>query len=195
MLHFTARQIGERVRLRDHETEKDRVLEGVLEELDLAHREDVWRRARIGDEWVYITDWDRYDVIERDGKTVPDVEGVYRILSDDLVESERLVQRDNEGQWWPYPYSFSGWRTAELLTFAGLEPEPELEPDYPEIKDPEERERFLNDLRVKSSAWEAGYEAARSGEQRFTNPYSVCSICEEIGGKHNKPKHDKYFSE
>lgn len=195
MLRFATHQIGQHVRLRDHESEHGQVVEGVLEELDLAHRDEVWHRARIGGEWVYLTDWGRYDVLERDGKTIPEAEGVYRIVSDEVSETERLVQLDDNGQWWPYPYVFSGWRTAELLNFDGLELEPELKPDYPEIKNPEERERHLNELRAKSSAWEAGYAAAQSGEQRFTNPYAVCSICEEIGGKHDQLKHDKYYAE
>lgn len=46
------------------------------------------------------------------------------------------VQRAEDGTWWPYPYSFSGWREVELRGF-DLIPIEELQADVPEIRNPE----------------------------------------------------------
>lgn len=66
---------------------------------------------------------------------VPTESGVYRAVSD---WSDIRVQLDETGQWWPYPYSFSGWRTSEMSLFR-LTALPELEMDVPEIRNPEIR--------------------------------------------------------
>lgn len=67
---------------------------------------------------------------------VPTEPGVYTAKRDG---QELTVQLDGTGQWWPYPYSFSGWRSSELSLF-GLTLLPELELDVPEIPNPELRE-------------------------------------------------------
>lgn len=67
---------------------------------------------------------------------VPTEPGVYRGVNE--LQDIR-VQLDETGQWWPYPYSFSGWRTSELSLFE-LTLLPELEPDVPEIRNPHLRE-------------------------------------------------------
>lgn len=69
---------------------------------------------------------------------VPEKPGVYKGYKAD-VALEIFVQLDETGQWWPYPYSFSGWRTGELSLFE-LTELPELKPDVPEIRNPELRE-------------------------------------------------------
>jgi hypothetical protein len=48
------------------------------------------------------------------------------------------VQLGFDGQWWPYPFIFSGWRNSELELFA-MESLPTLELDIPEIPNPELR--------------------------------------------------------
>ena len=30
------------------------------------------------------------------------------------------AQLDIDGKWWPFPYSFSGWRESELMTFNSI---------------------------------------------------------------------------
>ncbi len=67
---------------------------------------------------------------------VPTEPGVYSAKRDG---QELTVQLDGTGQWWPYPYSFSGWRVSELSLFE-LTLLPELELAVPEIPDPELRE-------------------------------------------------------
>ncbi len=66
---------------------------------------------------------------------VPTEPGVYRAVND---WQDIRVQLDETGQWWPYPYSFSGWRASELSLFE-LTALPELEMDVPEIRNPEIR--------------------------------------------------------
>jgi hypothetical protein len=51
------------------------------------------------------------------------------------------VQRADDGSWWPYPYSFSGWRESELRSFDFV-PIPDLAVDIPEIRNPHMAERL-----------------------------------------------------
>lgn len=67
---------------------------------------------------------------------VPTEPGVYRGTND---KQDIRVQLDETGQWWPYPYSFSGWRVSEMSLFE-LTPLPDLAMDVPEIRNPELRE-------------------------------------------------------
>lgn len=69
--------------------------------------------------------------------SVPTEPGVYRAVRP--IGGEILVQLSEQGQWWPYPYRFSGWRVSELSLFE-LFPLAELELDVPEILNPEVRE-------------------------------------------------------
>lgn len=66
---------------------------------------------------------------------VPTEPGVYRGTDG---KQDLRMQLDETGQWWPYPYSFSGWRVSEMSLFE-LTPLPELELDVPEIRNPELR--------------------------------------------------------
>lgn len=67
---------------------------------------------------------------------VPIEPGVYRGVND---KQDLRMQLDETGQWWPYPYSFSGWRVSEMSLFE-LTLLPELELDVPEIRNPHLRE-------------------------------------------------------
>jgi len=68
---------------------------------------------------------------------LPTEVGVYRATHP--VIGEELVQLDETGQWWPYPYLFSGWRNSELSMFQFSE-KLEFELDVPEIRNPQLRE-------------------------------------------------------
>lgn len=68
---------------------------------------------------------------------VPTEPGVYRAVRPGELHG-LTVQLDETGQWWPYPYSLSGWRASEMSLFE-LTAIPELELDVPEIRDPELR--------------------------------------------------------
>lgn len=194
MLSIDASNIGQRLLLKDYESAPDRVLEGVLTEVDFSHRDRLFWKLRLDNTWFYLTDWGTFDVLEKDGKTLPTEPGVYEVETE-VLGDDRLVQLDVDGQWWPYPYVFSGWRTSELLMFRSLKPRSDLQVDYPKIKDPEKRETHLAEMRMKASIWRAGYEASRRGDQEFTNPYSVCSICDGEAGDHDQLKHDRYYAE
>lgn len=67
--------------------------------------------------------------------------GFYRRDSDKQNIMTITVQKAEDGTWWPYPYSFSGWRESELQGF-DLIPIEELEVDVPEIRNPEVSERL-----------------------------------------------------
>lgn len=69
---------------------------------------------------------------------VPTEPGVYRGYRAE-VDLEIHVQLDETGQWWPWPYSFSGWRTSEISLFE-LTPLPDHHPDVPAVRNPELRE-------------------------------------------------------
>lgn len=68
---------------------------------------------------------------------LPTEVGVYRATHP--VIGEEMVQLDETGQWWPYPYMFSGWRNSELSDFRFSE-KLDLELDVPEIRNPQLRE-------------------------------------------------------
>lgn len=68
---------------------------------------------------------------------LPTEVGVYRATHP--VIGEELVQLDETGQWWPYPYMFSGWRDSELSMFQFSE-KLDFELDVPEIRNPQLRE-------------------------------------------------------
>jgi hypothetical protein len=191
---LTERNIGNTIRLSLHEKDETRVLEGVLLDVDFSERDRVWHRVNIDGVWDYLVDWGALDILARDGKTLPTVEGVYRIVSKTLPDDE-MVQLDNEGNWWPFPYVFSGWRTSELLNFERLEFLPDRSVDYPEIKNPEEEAAYLKAMAEKARIWNEGRESARRGEQAFTNPYAICSVCRGRSGDHNQKIHDDRFKE
>lgn len=182
-----ARNIGQTIRLIGTEEDPTEILEGVLTDVKISN-DTAWDQLLIGGKWVYVSDWLSSDVIERDGKRLPTEEGVYKIISE--VMTDTFVQLDNEGQWWPYPYSFSGWRNSELLVYPGLEVQPELTVDYPAIKNPEEAEIYRRDMALKARIWDEGYQANRQGTQAFRNPYKICEACNGVAGNHDQVKHD-----
>lgn len=72
---------------------------------------------------------------------VPTEPGVYKLDQpgmEDLFEDE-MAQLTETGQWWPYPFVFSGWRESEISLFKTT-PLPHLTMDVPEIPNPEEAE-------------------------------------------------------
>lgn len=78
----------------------------------------------------------QYERSEPKRYEVPTEPGVYRGING---KQDIRVQLDETGRWWPYPYSFSGWRVSEMSLFE-LTPLPELELDVPEIRNPELRD-------------------------------------------------------
>ena len=188
MVNIGTHQIGQIVKLSQKDSDPKAVLEGLITDVKHASQH-VFDEVKIGDEWIYSSDWATYDVVEKDGKRLPTEVGVYRVIDELYQDEDEFVQLDNEGHWWPYPYSFSGWRTGELLGFDGLELVPELEVDYPVIKNPEEEAQYLQLMGMKARIWQDGYEANRRGDQAFTNPFKVCSVCFGLSGEHNESIH------
>lgn len=70
---------------------------------------------------------------------VPTKPGVYRSEPDSAL-GVLTVQLGEDGQWWPYPFSFSAWRESEL-SLVQLKSLPHVSTDIPDIPDPELRER------------------------------------------------------
>lgn len=70
---------------------------------------------------------------------VPTEPGVYKLNQPGMEDmfGDKMAQLTEDGQWWPYPYSFSGWRASEISLFE-TEPMPHLAMDVPEILNPEE---------------------------------------------------------
>jgi len=61
---------------------------------------------------------------------LPTRPGVFEFLRVEPHMVER-VQLDEDGNWWPYPYLFSGWRESELKTFDAYNRIMNLIPDAP----------------------------------------------------------------
>jgi len=192
MVSIAHHEIGRRVRLSDNENTDVPPLEGVITEVKHDPRW-VFNQVAIDGIWTYTADWGSYDVIEIDGKRLPTEVGVYKVI-DPLYEDDdedELVQLDNEGQWWPYPYLFSGWRTSELLGFDKLELVEGVATDYPKIKNPEDEAIYLQEMALKARIWDEGYQANKVGTQAFRNPYKVCVTCQGIAGEHDQEIHDQ----
>lgn len=174
MANLDPKHIGAIVRLVGYKLDPDKVLEGALRELEMPH-DRIWAKARIDEEWVYLSDWGFSDILELEGKRLPVAVGVYRL--DPAHFDEKFAQVDEKGQWWPFPYSFSGWRNSELLLHALPTIAPELSVDYPAIRDPEEAERAqvksarkLRKLRKHAEIWDEAIVAS-GGDQAAENPY------------------------
>ena len=91
--------------------------------------------------------------------------GVYRAINP--VVGEELVQLDETGQWWPYPYMFSGWRNSELSMFQFSE-KLDLELDVPEIRNPELREAIEEfTARLELSFPEVGRERLEAFSREY----------------------------
>lgn len=104
---------------------------------------------------------------------VPTEPGVYRLTQPGLEElGDEMAQLTEEGQWWPYPFVFSGWRTSEISLFETT-PLPERTMDVPEIPNPELRhaiDAFAAELSKAFPSLDAAevYEfSKRHTEQRY----------------------------
>jgi len=96
---------------------------------------------------------------------LPTEVGVYRATSP--VIGEELVQLDETGQWWPYPYMFSGWRNSELSMFQFSE-KLDLELDVPEIRNPQLREAIEDfTARLELSFPEVGRERLEAFSREY----------------------------
>jgi hypothetical protein len=65
-------------------------------------------------------------------KELPTEPGVYLFTGsvNDGSKHTTRAQLDYQGDWWPYPFTFSGWREAELMTYEEVRPMG-LTPDNP----------------------------------------------------------------
>jgi hypothetical protein len=195
LLNLDYRNIGDTVRLSKHEDGSQQTLEGVITAVDTNHVDRLWHQVKLNDEWTYLSNWGAHTVLTVGGKSLPTEIGVYKIKSAALSEKDLFVQRDDEGQWWPHPYVFSGWRNEELLIFPSLELQPELSVDYPAIKDPAEEQAYLNSMALKAEIWREGRRSAERGEQAFRNPYAICGVCRGQAGEHVQKIHDDQYKE
>jgi len=110
---------------------------GVIVDRD-APSVDLWTRLDIEglDGEFYLSDYHIIPV-EIDGRRLPDVPGVYEFIRADS-DMNVTAQLSKDGDWFPFPYLFSGWRAGELFMFDSWEPRPELVSDIPAILNPED---------------------------------------------------------